>query len=80
MQAKLTNISYIWALFKVWFIQDSIFFVLIFGLDRDHCNSPRNENLNLLLRIKFLNLFYIIHIYIKIEKFTGPNKVLLVLG
>jgi len=26
MQAKLTNISYIWALFKVWFIQDSIFF------------------------------------------------------
>jgi len=56
------------------------FFVLIFGLDRDHCNSPRNENLNLLLQIKFLNLFYIIHIYIKIEKFTGPNKVLLVLG
>jgi len=40
--------------------------------------SPRNENLNLLVRIKFLNLFYI---YLnKNWKFTGRNQVLLVLG
>jgi len=37
--------------------------------------SPRNENLNLLVRIKFFNLFLI-----KTEKITGPYKVLLVLG
>jgi len=37
----------------------------------------RNENLTLLVRIKLLNLFYI---YLnKNWKFTGPNKVLLVL-
>ena len=35
-----------------------------------HCFNPGNENLNLLVRIKFL---------IKAETFTGPSKVLLVL-
>jgi hypothetical protein len=37
-----------------------------------------HENLNLLVEIKFLNLF--LYFLIKTEKFTGPNKVLLVLG
>ena len=41
--------------------------------------SPRNENLNLLVRIRFYNLFYISK-FIKTEKFTGLNKVLLVFG
>ena len=44
-----------------------------------HIFRHRNENLNLLIWIKFLNLFYI-NIKIKTEKFTGPNKVLLVLS
>ena len=40
--------------------------------------SPRNENFNVLVQIKFLNIF----LYIskkKTNKFTGPNKVLLVM-
>jgi hypothetical protein len=41
--------------------------------------SPRNENLNLLVGIKFLNLFLYIS-KIKTEIFSGLNKVLLVLG
>jgi len=43
----------------------------------DH--SPRNENFDLLVRIKFWNLFFI-YFWIKTEKFTCPNKVLLGLG
>ena len=42
-------------------------------------HSPRNENLNLLVGIKFLNLFLYIS-KIKTEIFSGLNKVLLVLG
>ena len=47
-----------------------------------HRFSPRNENLNLLVQIKFLNSFFIYssNFFIKTEKITGPNKVLLVLG
>ena len=39
--------------------------------------SPRNENLNLLVRIKFFNLFLnnCVVLKIKTEKFTGPNKI-----
>jgi hypothetical protein len=44
-------------------------------------DSPQNENLNLLVQIKFLNLLHTCNIYLnKNWKFTGPNKVLLVLG
>ena len=42
-------------------------------------SSPRNEHFNWLVRIKFLNLFLYSSLK-KNEKFTGPNKVLLVLG
>ena len=42
-------------------------------------HSPRNENLNLLVGIKFLNLFLYTS-KIKTEIFSGLNKVLLVLG
>ena len=42
-------------------------------------SSPQNENFNLQVRIKFLNLF-LYSSQIKAEKFTDPNKVLLVLG
>ena len=38
-------------------------------------STPWNENFNLLVRIKSLNLF----LYRSLNKFTGPNKVLLVL-
>ena len=40
-------------------------------------NSPRNENFNLLVQIKSLNIEKVKK---KTEKFTGLNKVLLVLG
>lgn len=43
-----------------------------------HVCSPRNGNLNLMVWIKFLNLFYIVAN--KNWKLTGPNKVLRVLG
>jgi hypothetical protein len=39
-------------------------------------STPWNENFNLLVRIKSLNLF----LYRSLNKFTGLNKVLLVLG
>jgi hypothetical protein len=42
--------------------------------------SPRNENLKLLVWIKFLSLFYIFIYKIKTEKFSCSNKVLPVLG
>ena len=43
--------------------------------------SPLNENLNLLIGIKFLDLFLQISIYLNIyiEKLTGPNKVVVAL-
>lgn len=43
------------------------------------CSSPRNENFNLLVQIKALNLFLLQFAILK-KKFTGPNKGLLVLG
>ena len=36
--------------------------------------NPRNENLNLLVRIKFLNLFLYSSLK-QIEKSSGPSKV-----
>jgi len=43
--------------------------------------SPQNENLNLLVGIKFLEFMLYTDKYVKnTEKFTGLNKVLLVLG
>ena len=44
-----------------------------------HICSPRNQNLNFLVRIKILN-FFLYYSKIKTEKLTDPNKVLLVLG
>lgn len=62
-----------------WLILNKWSFVLSSSLSVEYKFSPRNEHLNLLVRFKFLNLFYI-YVFIKTEKFTVPNKVLLVLG
>ena len=46
-------------------------------------SSPRNKNLNLLVQIKFLNLFlYTVHFLVQNKNWncTGPNQILLVLG
>jgi len=51
--------------------------IYIYSLYRFY--SPRIENLNLLVRIKSLNLFLYSSLR-KAKKFTGPNQVLLILG
>jgi hypothetical protein len=61
-----------------WLILNKWSFVLRGSLSVEYKLSPRNENLNLLVRIKFLNLLHI-YVLIKTVKFTVPNKVLLVL-
>ena len=45
-----------------------------------YLDSPRNENLNLLVQIISLNIFLYSSLIKKIENFTFPNKCLLVLG
>ena len=52
-------------------------YIYIYSLYRFY--SPRIENLNLLVRIKSLNLFLYSSLR-KAKKFTGPNQVLLILG
>jgi hypothetical protein len=62
-----------------WLLLNKWSFVLRGSLSVEYKLSPRNENMNLLIRIKFLNLLHI-YVLIKTEKFTVRNKVLLVLG
>ena len=53
--------------------------VVMIALSCNPICSPQNENLNLLVRIKSLNIF-LYNSFKKTEKCIGPNKVFLVLG